>query len=134
MSHTELTASLRDYRDRLHRGAIAEIDFSNLEHELLQAAECIDRLKAKAQSADKLWQLFRGDLLARVRAVAKLTGRPTALTEKLILSEQTTCDELLALKREIDSEFDNAFARTLTVSTPSTSDGAKLAEFKVGQG
>lgn len=133
MNHENITTALTGHIARLRSDAVAEIDFAQLQSDLEAAVEAIAALAGRAAVADQLLALFRSDLLRHARATTRLTGRSTALTEKLIRAESATLAELLALKADIDQDFDSAFARTLSEPRHSgTSDGAKLEQYKVG--
>lgn len=134
MTIDAMVSALHAHAADLQADAVAAIDFVQLQRDLEAAAALITELDRRAEIGRRLLANFRDELLNRACAVAKLTGRSARLTEKLILAESTTLDELLALKDDIDREFDHAFARTLTASRrDGTSDGARLEPFKVGK-
>ena len=132
MHHT-ITNRLRVFASQLSEGHCEQLDFRQLAESLSEAGKLIDDLLPKAASAEALIKLFREDLLARARAVAKLTGNNSRLIERLINSEQTTLEELLVLKRDLEAAFDAAFTSTLKATSPGVSEGEdKLAQFKIG--
>lgn len=132
MNHA-ITNTLRVVANQLAEGLVEQVDFKQLAHHLTDAGKLIEHLSHRAASAETLIKLFREDLLSRARAVAKLTGNSSSLIERLIKSEQTTLEELLVLKRDIDAAFDAAFTSTLKDSLPAAGEGEdKLAQFKIG--
>lgn len=124
---------LQNFARQLAESNPGEINLADLARHLKDASGLVEALVAKATLADSLLQLFRDDLLARARAVARLTGSSSKLIERLISSESLTLEELLALKRDIESSFDAAFNSRLqdAVSTR-PDDNDKLAQFKIG--
>ncbi len=132
MNHP-IIEQLQSFARRLAETAPGEINLEELCRHLKDAADLVESLVAKATLADSLSQLFRDDLLARARAVARLTGSSSRLIERLISSETLTLDELLTLKRDIESAFDTAFnSRLQDVVSAQTDDNDKLAQFKIG--
>ncbi len=133
MKLQELLTQFEGYVAQLRSDAVAEIDFARLQADLESASALIAALEQRADTGRRLLAAFRGDLLRRARAVARLTGRSAALTEKLIASETATLDELLSLNHDLDNEFETAFARTLSGPRASgASDGAAITQYKVG--
>lgn len=132
MNHT-ITNRLQVLASQLSEGQLEQLDLKQLAENLSEAGKLIEDLLPKAASAEALIELFRDDLLARARAVAKLTGNSSRLIERLINSEQTTLEELLILKRDIEAAFDAAFTSTLKDAAPGVTEGEdKLAQFKIG--
>ncbi len=132
MNHP-IIEQLQDYARRLAETNPGEINLEELCHHLKDAAELVEALVVKATLADSLLQLFRDDLLTRARAVARLTGSSSRLIERLISSDTLSLEELLALKRDIESAFDTAFNSRLQDVVSAQPDGQdKLAQFKIG--
>ena len=132
MNHP-IIEQLQNYARRLAESNPGEINLAELSRHLKDASELVEGLIAKATLADSLLQLFRDDLLSRARAVARLTGTSSKLIERLISSESLSLEELLALKRDIESAFDTAFtSRLQDAVSVQTDDNDKLAQFKIG--
>lgn len=132
MNHP-IIEQLQDLARRLAETTPGEINLEEFCRHLKETADVVESLVAKATLADSLLQLFRDDLLARARAVARLTGSSSRLIERLISSETLTLEELLTLKRDIESAFDTAFnSRLQDVVTSQPEDHDNLAQFKIG--
>ncbi len=132
MNHP-IIEQLQDLARRLAETTPGEINLEEFCRHLKETADVVESLAAKATLADSLLQLFRDDLLARARAVARLTGSSSRLIERLISSETLTLEELLTLKRDIESAFDTAFnSRLQDVVTSQPEDHDNLAQFKIG--
>ncbi len=133
MKLQELLTLFEGYVAQLRSDAVAEIDFVKLQADLESAGTMMAALEQRADTGRRLLAAFREDMLRRARAVARLTGRSAVLTEKAIASEGATLDELLALKHDLDNEFETTFARTLGVPRNSgVSEGATITQYKVG--
>lgn len=132
MNHP-IIEQLQNYARQLAESSPGEVNLAELCRHLKSASDLVEGLVAKATLADSLLQLFREDLLARARAVARLTGSSSKLIERLISSEALSLEELLALKRDIESAFDTAFtSRLQDAVSVQTDDNDKLAQFKIG--
>jgi|GEM_PF-1777909 len=132
MNHP-IIEQLQSFARQLAESNPGEVNLAELCRHLKDASELVKGLIDKATLADSLLQLFRDDLLARARAVARLTGTSSKLIERLISSESLSLEELLALKRDIESAFDTAFtSRLQDAVSVQTDDNDKLAQFKIG--
>lgn len=132
MNPLNLLGEIRKLIELVGKGELANLDLSQLSATLKQVADLIEDLSRKVALADSLIRLFRDELINRARAVAMLTGKSSRLIERLVSDETLALDELLALKRDIDSTFDQAFKSNLSETKVISDDQDKLAQYKVG--
>ena len=130
MELLELITKLDSTRARLAEEKIEEIDFSELAHDLGEAGATLQLLAMQAETGRKLVSLFKEELATRARAIARLKGESSSLTEKLIRTENISLDELLTLKQELTAEFDRVFAHKLTEPAGPAGKGEDAAQFK----
>lgn len=130
MSYDELSTSLSQCAGLLQDEQIAEIDFARLADQLTAAAQLLQRAKQDREIATEMLANYRTELRRHARATARLTGSDPKLIERLIGSEELTFSDLVELRRQIESEFDDAFSSTLTEPPPVARGDERFANFK----
>ncbi len=130
MNYEELSSDLRETAKLLQTGQIAKIDFTRHSERLQLAAECLALADRDRRLSAEMLNQFRQGLRRRARATARLRGKDAKLVEQLIDSEQMTLSDLVKLREQIDSEFDEAFSSTLTVPSPAARGDERLAAYK----
>lgn len=131
MDTTDLVKTLHEVRASLDADDIQAIDFEQLQQLLDNTATHMAALQTRADNGDKLVALFRSELINRARAIAKAQGAETHLALQLLAQPALPLSELLKLRQQLDSEFDQIFSVKLIEPCEAAAKSEEVNQFKI---
>jgi len=131
MNTTELIKTLHEVSDSLDAENIQAIDFEQVQQLLESTATHLEVLQSRADNGDKLVALFRDELVNRARAIARAQGNETHLALQLLAQPALPLSELLRLRQQLDTEFDQTFSVKLTEPCEAAAKSEEVNQFKI---